>query len=74
MGLFIGAGLLTLVQLLEYFLDEILTLCGVTRDNERDEMKVFFGCVKNNKTDDSSKLSSEEEKNDNGVAMAWSTA
>ena len=44
MGLFIGAGLLTLVQLVEYIIDEMLALCGIKRDNERDEECVFCGC------------------------------
>ena len=46
MGLFIGAGLLTMVQLGEYFLDEILTCCGFKRDNEFEETPGCCGCVK----------------------------
>ena len=46
MGLFIGAGVLPIVQLGEYFLDEILTCCGFKRDNEFEETPGCCGCVK----------------------------
>ena len=71
MGLFIGAGLLTLIQLLEYFIDEILTCCGFTRDNEKDEMGICCGCTKNNKTGDSSKSELANAENGMRVESAW---
>ena len=71
MGLFIGAGLLTLVQLLEYFIDEILTCCGFTRDNEQDKMAICCGCSKDNKVADSNKSELVKAENGMRVESAW---
>ena len=69
MGLFIGAGLLTMVQLGEYFLDEILTCCGFKRDNEFEETPGCCGCVKK------SRVGTDEKKRPSMGAMdAWTTS